>query len=164
MTGIFGYFATERSGSNPPISNLAQSEVKVYNKSLFFDLFKRGFTDMSDRLFNENDGIDEDNCLQMYDNSYDFYKLVLGTFTKEIAKTVVSLKETFAAKDKENYRILVHGLKGSGASAGAGHLVEMATESNALLKEDKWEEAERFHEPIIAELERLLKLIPERIG
>ena len=119
---------------------------------------------MADRLFKEDDGIDEDSCLLMYDNSYDFYRLVLQTFLKEITKTVEGLKETYSAKDIENYRILVHGLKGSGASAGATHLVEMATESNALIKEGKWDESVRFHEPILAELERLIRLIPERIG
>lgn len=119
---------------------------------------------MADRLFKENDGIDEDSCLLMYDNSSDFYKLVLQTFLGEIKKTVNGMKETYAANDIENYRILVHGLKGSGGSAGATHLVEMATESNTLIKSGDWEGSKKYHEPIIAELERLIKLIPERIG
>lgn len=119
---------------------------------------------MGNRLFNENDGMDEDNCLMIYDNSYDFYKLVLQTFHSEIPKTVKGMKDTYDLPDKEEYRIYVHGLKGSGGSAGAKHLVELATESNALIKEGKWEEASRMHEPILAELARLEKLIPERIN
>ena len=119
---------------------------------------------MSDRLFNETDGIDESVCMDIYDNDQDFYKMILDTFCKEIVKTRKSMAETFAAKDEENYRILVHGLKGSGGSVGAKHLVEMATESNALIKEGKWDKAEELHEPIMKELERLISLIPERAG
>lgn len=118
---------------------------------------------MNDRLFKDNDGINEDACLKMYDGSYDFYRIVLETFCKEIGNTFVKMQETFDAKDVENYRISVHGLKGSGASCGAGHLVELATESNALIKEGKWDEAQKFHQPILEELERLMALIPLRL-
>lgn len=118
---------------------------------------------MGNRLFKDNDGIDEDACLKMYDGSYDFYRTVLEALCKEIGQTFVKMQETFDAKDTENYRISVHGLKGSGASCGAGYLVSLATESNALLKEGKWEEAQKFHKPILDELQRLMTLIPERL-
>ncbi len=119
---------------------------------------------METRLFTADDGIDEDSCLSIYENDIDFYRTVLETFVKEISKTVIGLKDTYDAGDIENYRILVHGLKGSGGSAGATKLVELATESNALIKEGKWELAREFHKPIITELERLIKLIPQRIS
>ena len=115
------------------------------------------------RLFNDNDGMDEDNCLMMYNSDYSFYKLVLETFQQDAVRTLEGMKETFAAKDAENYRILVHGLKGAGGSAGALHLVEMATESNQLLKDGETEKAYALHEPIVKELERLIEIIPERI-
>ena len=118
---------------------------------------------MGNRLFKDNDGIDEDACLKMYDGSYDFYRTVLEALCKEIGQTFVKMQEAFDAKDMENYRISVHGLKGSGASCGAGYLVSLATESNALLKEGKWEEAQKFHQPILDELQRLMTLIPERL-
>lgn len=118
---------------------------------------------MGNRLFKDNDGIDEDACLKMYDGNYDFYRIVLEALCKEIGQTFVKMQETFDAKDTENYRISVHGLKGSGASCGAGYLVSLATESNALLKEGKWEEAQKFHQPILDELQRLMTLIPERL-
>ena len=118
---------------------------------------------VSDKMFYENDGMDEDSCLRLYDNSYEFYKLVLETFVGDIKKTLDGMRENLAAGDSENYRIFVHGLKGAGGSAGAKDLVELATKSNALIKEGKWDEAKQLHEPIIAELERLQKIIPERI-
>ena len=119
---------------------------------------------MSNRLFNESDGFDEDSCLAMYDNSYEFYMLVLETFQKDVERTLQGMKDTFGNKDTENYRILVHGLKGAGGSAGATHLVELATESNNLIKEGKWEEACGYHDRIIGELERIKDLIPARIA
>ncbi len=115
------------------------------------------------RLFNDNDGMDEDNCLMMYNNDYSFYKLVLETFAQDAARTLDGMRKTFAEKDAENYRILVHGLKGAGGSAGAIRLVEMATQSNQLLKDGMADKAYEFHEPIVAELERLIDMIPERI-
>lgn len=115
------------------------------------------------KLFNDSDGFDEDSCLSMYDNSYDFYKLVLETFHKDVERTLAGMKETFAAKDVENYRILVHGLKGAGGSAGATRLVQLATESNDLIKEGNWDEAVKYHEPIVEELTRIAEVIPERI-
>ena len=99
----------------------------------------------------------------MYDDNLSFYRDILVTFLKEIIKTKEAMKVTFTATDKEDYRILVHGLKGSGGSVGARHLVELATESNELIKTGRWEEAVKYHEPLIAELERLIGLIPERL-
>lgn len=123
----------------------------------------KGLMLMSNRLFNENDGMDEDGCLGIYDNDYDFYKLVLDTFCQDLVRTRDGMTETFAAKDLENYRILVHGLKGAGGSAGAKHLVELATVSNDLIKAGSVDEAYKLHEPILEELDRLITIIPERI-
>ncbi len=115
------------------------------------------------RLFTDEDGFDEDACLAMYDNNYDFYKLVLETFYKDVIRTIDGMRQTFSEHDEENYRIFVHGLKGAGGSAGAGHLVELATRSNDLIKEGKWDEAAALHEPILSELERIEVVIPARI-
>ena len=115
------------------------------------------------RLFNENDGMDEDSCLAMYDNDYDFYKLVLDTFHQDIIRTRDGMKDTFAAKDVENYRIFVHGLKGAGGSAGAKRLVELATVSNDLIKAGNVDEAYKLHQPLLDELDHLITIIPERI-
>ena len=119
---------------------------------------------MADRLFDPADGIDESTCLAMYDDNYDFYRLILDTFWKEILKTRISLQKTFSEGAIEDYRVLVHGLKGSGGSAGATHLVELATRSNDLIKEGEWESAKELHEPIIEELSRLIELIPDKIN
>ena len=114
-------------------------------------------------LFREDDGINETECLIMYDGDVKLYMLVLKTFLKEIRKTKEAMQLTFDSEDIENYRILVHGLKGSGGSAGATALVDLATKSNDLIKNGRWEESKRFHQPLIDELTRLIDLIPERL-
>ena len=119
---------------------------------------------MADKLFGPMDGIDEDTCLDMYDGNSDFYVLVLDTFCKEIARTHSRMKEAFDNEQIEDYRILVHGLKGSGGSAGATGLVALATKSNALIKEGDWNGAKLLHEPIMEEISRLTAMIPERIS
>ncbi len=119
---------------------------------------------MADTLFDPADGIDENACLAMYDDDQDFYRQVLDTFWKEILKTCVRMQETFSEGAVEEYRILVHGLKGSGGSAGATHLVDLATRSNQLIKEGNWESAKELHEPMIKELGRLIELIPDKIN
>ena len=119
---------------------------------------------MNNRLFGDNDGIDEDNCLVMYGNDYGLYKLILETFCQDMEKTRDGMKKTFAAKDTENYRVFVHGMKGAGGSAGAKHLVDLATRSNELIKEGRADEAYKMHDEIIEEMSRLITLIPERIA
>lgn len=115
------------------------------------------------RLFDPSDGFDEDACLSMYDSSYDFYKLVLNTFLDDARRAKEGMEDTYSAGDIENYRIIVHGLKGAGGSVGAKQLVDLATRSNALIKDGEWDSAVKLHKPLIDELERLIKVIPERI-
>ena len=118
---------------------------------------------MSEKLFEISDGIDEDACLAIYDGNLDFYRLVLETFCKEITKSREQLIDAFDKQNAEQYRVIVHGLKGSGGSAGATLLVDLATRSNALIKEGSWDSACKLHGPIIEEMNRLIGLIPERI-
>ncbi|MCR5591256.1 MAG: Hpt domain-containing protein [Lachnospiraceae bacterium] len=118
---------------------------------------------MDKRLFEDGDRIDEDSCISIYDGSYDFYRAVLETFAREITKDIDEISRSFEAEDRDAYRILVHGLKGSGASVGATDIVKLATESDELLKKEKWEDAKVYHAPIMKELERLSKLISERL-
>ena len=119
---------------------------------------------MNKKIFRAEDGIDEDTCLSMYDNDPDFYMLILDAFYKDCIRTSEGMKETYEAGDKENYSVLVHGLKGAGGSAGAKYLVEISTRSNDLMKADRFDQAYEMHEDILNELDRLITLIPERIS
>ena len=118
---------------------------------------------MGKRIFNENDGIDEDVCLMMYDNDPNFYMTILDAFQKDCVRTVNGMKENYEAGNKDDYAVLVHGLKGAGGSAGAKHLVDIATKSNNFMKAGRFDLAYEMHEDIINELERLITLIPERV-
>ena len=118
---------------------------------------------MDKTIFDKNDGIDEELCLSIYDNSYDFYISVLKAFYKESKTTVIRMEETLERKEYEDYRILVHGLKGSGGAVGDNKLVDIATRSNALLKAGDFEGGISFHNDIINELKRLQSLIEEKV-
>ncbi|MCR5674044.1 MAG: Hpt domain-containing protein [Lachnospiraceae bacterium] len=118
---------------------------------------------MEKNIFKENDGIDEHLCLLMYNEDRDFYVMVLETFVNDLIQTSNRIRETFESNEKEQYKILVHGLKGAGGSAGAGHLVDLVTRSNDLMKEGRFDLAYEMHEEILAEMERLIKVIPERL-
>lgn len=114
-------------------------------------------------IFDSNDGLDEEKCLMIYDNSYDFYVSVLKAFYKETLVTVTKMEETLRAGAYEDYRILVHGLKGSGGAVGDDKLFDMAMRSNELLKSGDIEGGISYHDEIIGELKRVQKLIEEKV-
>lgn len=118
---------------------------------------------MKTPIFDEKDGIKEQECLLMYDNSYDFYVAVLKAFYKESLETIEKMKETLSEKQYEDYRILVHGLKGLGGAIGDDKLLDLATSSNALLKSGNITEGISYHEALIDELKRIQELIKERV-
>lgn len=118
---------------------------------------------MNTPIFDANDGLNEEFCLSIYDNSYDFYVSVLKAFYKESLETVPKMEKALSDKEYEEYRILVHGLKGSGGAIGDDKLLDMATESNALIKAGNIEEGIAFHDRIISELKRIQDLIERKV-
>lgn len=118
---------------------------------------------MDTPIFDENDGLKEQECLSIYDNSYDFYVSVLKAFYNESLKTVCKMEKALSEKEYEEYRILVHGLKGSGGAIGDDKLYELANESNALLKAGNTKDGISYHEKIISELKRVQRLIEEKV-
>lgn len=119
---------------------------------------------MSDkRIFEEEDGINEEYCVSIYDNSYDFYMLVLKTFLDESNRNLNDLREKFEADDAEGYRIVVHSLKSSAGSVGANDYAELASRSNEMIKDGNWEAAKEINHEVIDELVALRTLIEIRL-
>ena len=120
---------------------------------------------MSDkRIFMDDDGINEDYCISIYDGSYDFYSLVLKTFLEESKRNLDTLRESFEADDAEAYRIVVHSLKSSAGSVGSESYSQLASRSNELIKAGRWDEAKKLNHEIIDELEALRLLIEIRLS
>lgn len=115
-------------------------------------------------IFNDEDGIDEKNCMLMYDGSIDFYKMVLETFLKEGTRVLPDLQKFYDADAVEDYRILVHGLKSSAASIGANDYSEVASISNEYIKAGSWDKAKAMHGEVYSGLEELIMLVEVRLG
>ena len=118
---------------------------------------------MQTPIFDKNDGIDEEMCLGIYDNSYDFYVSVLKAFYKETLVSLESMKTALEKCDFENYRILVHGLKGSGGAIGDNKLLELATKANEYLKAGDIQKGTSYHDEITEELLRVQELIRNKV-
>lgn len=129
---------------------------------IFMSKIRRGES-MRNPIFDENDGIDEQECLTIYDNSYDFYAAVLKAFVKEGKKIIDGMEQSYRQNSPEDYRILVHGLKSSAASVGCRKLSKLASESNELCKAGDWEGAKKMHEQVSEGLRNLTELIENRL-
>ncbi len=87
-------------------------------------------------IFQPNDGIDEINAIQMCDNDPAFYLKVLDTFQRELAKISEQLESAISGQNADEYRILVHGIKGAADNVGFRKLHEFAKASEFLIKYD----------------------------
>lgn len=114
-------------------------------------------------IFDVDDNIDEKTCLGLYDNSYDFYGAVLKSFTTQGRKELKELREFMRTGDKENYRILVHGLKSAAGSVGALNLQNLASMMDKAYKRGEWDIVEANHLKLLDDYEKLIALIDNRL-
>lgn len=118
---------------------------------------------MKTPIFDNSSGISEEECLAIYDNSYDFYVSVLKAFYKESLETAEKMKRALEAGEYEEYRIMVHGLKGSSGAIGAHKLLELATVANEKLKAKDIEGGTAYNEEILDEIKRIRGLISDNV-
>lgn len=119
---------------------------------------------MSDYIFLPEDCVSESECIISYDNSIDFYALVLKSFVKESIKIINNMKSFIEQGDIEQYRIIVHGLKSSAASVGFSELSKHAKESEYCCKGLDWDGAVKRHDALIDELQNVVSLIEDRVS
>ena len=115
-------------------------------------------------IFMEEDNIDEEFCLSIYENSYDFYIVVLESFVKGGTNNLNELKQYFSEKNSEEYRIVVHGLKSSAASIGAVELSSVATDMDELYKSGDIEGMYSRHAELVKILTVTIDLIKVRLA
>lgn len=114
-------------------------------------------------IFNIDDNIDEKSCLEMYDGSYDFYIAVLDSFVKHGEDEIKKLKDYMQNGAREEYRIIVHGLKSSAGSVGDVNLQNYAAMIDSACKKGDWERAEECHLKLVSDYEKLVELIKNRL-
>lgn len=118
---------------------------------------------MADYIFLPEDNVDEASCISAFDNSIDFYLLVLNSFVKESAKILNHMRRFASSNDMEQYRMTVHGLKSSAASVGFLDLSAHAKESEQCCKALDWSGALTRDDVLRKELENAVGLINTRV-
>ena len=89
------------------------------------------------------------------------YRLVLDAFAEENQSVGVELKRVIAAKDFDSAIQIVHKIKSSSGSIGAGGLHDTAAELQQALKERDGDAISRLHELFQQQLSQLLRAIED---
>jgi len=118
---------------------------------------------MKDSIFLPEDNVNEKERIAAFDNSIDFYLLILKSFAKEAGKTIKQLPKYIEQEDSEHYRIAVHGLKSTAAAVGFQTLSDHARESEMCCKQSDWDGAKSKNQALLDEVDRALELIEQRI-
>ncbi len=106
------------------------------------------------------DAIDEESALKYCMGSRTFLEKMLATFRKN--EKTKQIETFFRAKDWDNYRIVVHSLKGNALTVGALKLSEHAKELEYAARDDHIDEIMEKHEPFMKEYRALLDAIEAR--
>ena len=104
--------------------------------------------------------IDEESALKYCMGNRAFLDKMLATFRKN--EKTKPLETFFRAQDWENYRIVVHSLKGNALTIGALSLSEHAKELEFAARDDRIDEIMKKHEPFLKEYRSLLGAIDAR--
>ena len=106
------------------------------------------------------DAIDEERALKYCMGNRDFFGKMLGAFRKN--EKTKPLENFFRAKDWENYRIVVHALKGNALTVGALRLSGHAKELEFAARDERAEVIVEKHAPFMEEYRALLAAIDAR--
>ncbi len=106
------------------------------------------------------DAIDEESALKYCMGNRAFLDKMLATFRKN--EKTKQLEAFFRTQDWENYRIVVHSLKGNALTVGALQLSEHAKELEFAARDDRIGEIMEKHEPFLEEYRTLLDAIDKR--
>ena len=106
------------------------------------------------------DAIDEESALKYCMGSRTFLEKMLATFRKN--EKTKQIETFFRAKDWDNYRIVVHSLKGNALTVGALKLSEHAKELEYAARDDRIDEIMEKHEPFMKEYRAILDAIEAR--
>ena len=108
------------------------------------------------------DAIDEESAMKYCMGSRAFLEKMLATFRKN-AKSK-PMENFFRAQDWDNYRIVVHSLKGNALTVGALHLSEHAKELEFAARDGRVGEIMEKHGPFMKEYKSILDAIDTRIN
>lgn len=108
------------------------------------------------------DAIDEESAMKYCMGSRAFLEKMLATFRKN--EKSKPMENFFRAQDWDNYRIVVHSLKGNALTVGALHLSEHAKELEFAARDGRVGEIMEKHGPFMKEYKSILDAIDARIN
>ena len=107
--------------------------------------------------------INKESAMTYCCNSDEIYFDLLNVYVTQAKKNVEKLPVFYEQKDWENYRIVVHAIKSTSLTIGAGTLSEIAKEqemaakeSNTAFIEENWEKFFEFYRAVIEKAEEML--------
>lgn len=118
---------------------------------------------MNTPIFDVEDNFDEEYCLSIYENSYDFYLAVLEVFIKSTERELEELIINMEEDKRYDYWVLVHGIKSSSESVGARELHKLAVEMDLMYKAGDWNSIVEKHKELICVISNTLYIIKKRL-
>lgn len=107
--------------------------------------------------------INKDSAMTYCCNSDEIYYDLLNVYVTQAKKNVEKLPAFYEKKDWENYKIIVHAIKSTSLTIGAGTLSEMAKEQEMAAKErneafivENWEKFFAYYHAVIQKAEEML--------
>lgn len=106
-------------------------------------------------------GIDIDGALEFFAGDRDAYVDIAGIFLQIGDEKITQITEAYEKCDWENYTVLVHAVKSTSLTIGAGKLSEMAKSLESAGKEKREEEIRAAHADMMNEYAYILNLLRE---
>lgn len=114
-------------------------------------------------LMEQQELINKDSAMTYCCNSDEIYYDLLNVYVTQAKKNVEKLPAFYEKKDWENYKIIVHAIKSTSLTIGAGTLSEMAKEQEMAAKErneafivENWEKFFAYYHAVIQKAEEML--------
>lgn len=103
-------------------------------------------------------GLDVKKAMRFYDNDEEILFVVLRSFAANIPTTLNKLRDV-SEEDLPNYKICIHGIKGTSANIGAEDIQNKAAELEALAKSGNTAELQKQNGGFIKQVEDLIQNI-----
>ncbi len=118
---------------------------------------------MQELTFLQDNDIDTDTAIELL-GDVDMYNDTLADFLTESETRMPNIEKYKNQGDLENYAILVHALKSDSKYLGFTHLAELAYNHQIESQNHNQEYINTHYEDLVAETNRIIKVVKEYLG
>lgn len=93
----------------------------------------------------------------------ELYPILLKAYKRDIESISRRLPEFYHNRDKENFTILVHRLKGASSEVGAGRLEEQAARMEHLGREGRWDDIAKSYDGFLKSIRKMIRNVEEKL-